>query len=484
MKTKQEAIEIRRVFAETGGNVSETARRCGCGRDTVRRALKRDYEVNEGRKPRPHPHPEDAAIELVIMENMADAMRSRKLRLTASRIAQIVRADGCQLSERQLIKRVAVVRGRLKEKNDKPVFLELDAPRGAYQVDFGQYECYLDDVRTVVHGLIVSSAYSNAFAVVALPGEDSASLFEGLERCFAMLGGTPPVLRFDNLAPAVFWDKKKRCMTEPFSRFVVHHGFRPEFCNPRSGWEKGNVENKVKYIRNNFFNPINRCRFKDLATLNDALASFAVKDRSRKHYKKERLISELLESERPVFGELRPPFGYVERRVVNVDKQGFVQYRGNRYFTRHDNTAAQVVVEADSGHVNILGMDFRPLASHVRALGKDRRVQPLSELAALLAKKPSAIPYVIHPIEEANELRERLRGVRAVDRVEPIMQVLTKGADVSCVGKSQFGCAGYTPNLGKYDILAGINEQTGRNNAVVQQIEAWVCNTGNGAGVR
>lgn len=43
MKTKQEAIEIRRVFAETGGNVSETARRCGCGRDTVRRALKRDY---------------------------------------------------------------------------------------------------------------------------------------------------------------------------------------------------------------------------------------------------------------------------------------------------------------------------------------------------------------------------------------------------------------------------------------------------------
>ena len=173
MKTKQEAIEIRRVFAETGGNVSETARRCGCGRDTVRRALKRDYGLNEGRTPRKHPHPEDAAIERVIMDNIADAARSKKLRLTASRIARLVIADGCELSERQLLKRVAVVRDRIKERSDKPVFLELDAPRGAWQVDFGQYECYLDGARTTIHCLVVSSAYSNAFEVVGCVGEDS-----------------------------------------------------------------------------------------------------------------------------------------------------------------------------------------------------------------------------------------------------------------------------------------------------------------------
>lgn len=60
MKTEQEAIEIRRVYTETGGNVSETARICGCGRGTVRRALVRDYGDNGGRKLRRRPQPEDA----------------------------------------------------------------------------------------------------------------------------------------------------------------------------------------------------------------------------------------------------------------------------------------------------------------------------------------------------------------------------------------------------------------------------------------
>lgn len=482
MKTKQEAIEIRRIYAETGCNVSETARRCSCGRDTVRRVLRRDYENNEGRKHRHHEHPEDAPIEEIITENLSDAMKSRKLRLTATRIARIVQADGCKLSERQLLKRVAVVRKRITEKPQKDVYLELDAPRGAYQVDFGQYDCYIDGAYTIVHGLLVSSAFSNAFAVVACMGEDSASLFDGLERCFEQLGGVPPILRFDNLAPAVFWDKKMRSMTEPFSRFVVHHGFRPEFCNPRSGWEKGNVENKVKYVRNNFFNPLSRCRFDNFKILNDALSAFAIQDRQRKHYKKERRISELLDSERPLFGELHTPFGYVERRIANVDKQGFVQYRGNRYFTKHDITANHVIIEATVDCVEILDEQFNPVAHHKRTYGKNRHIQPASDLALMLAKKPSAIPYVIKPIEEAVKLREHIRGKRAVDRIEPIMQFLTNGADVSCLNEG-FKCSEYIQDLNKYDKLAGLNEQTGRNSTTVQQITPRLRDPGNGAGV-
>lgn len=480
MKTKQEAIEIRRVFAETGGNISETARRCGCVRGTVRSVLARNYENNCGRRHRHHEHPEDQMIEAVVMENLPDAMRSKKLRLTSSRIARIVQADGYKLSERQLMKRVAIVRRRINEKLPKPVFLELDAPRGAFQVDFGSFECFLNDVRTVVHGLIVSSAFSNACAVVACAGEDSASFFEGMEKCFELLGGVPPVLRFDNLAPAVFWDKKTRRMTEPFSRFVVHHGFRPEFCNPRSGWEKGNVENKVKYVRNNFFNPVNRSRFDDLDSLNAALAAFAVNDRSRIHYKKKRMIFELLESERPLFGKLRRPFGYVEQRVVSVDKQGFVQYRGNRYFTKHDNRADHVVIEATAERVNILDMEFKPIANHARAIGLNKRVQSMRDLALLLSAKPAAIPYVI---EQPGDLRDKLRGVRSSDRVETIMQVLTNGASVSCVGKAQFRCEGYSPNLEKYDALAGLDEQTGRDHTIMQQVTARICNSGYGAGL-
>jgi hypothetical protein len=38
-------------------------------------------------------------------------------------------------------------------------------------------------------------------------------------------------------------------------RFKNHYGFKAAFCNPQSGHEKGNVENKVGYHRRNLFVP-------------------------------------------------------------------------------------------------------------------------------------------------------------------------------------------------------------------------------------
>lgn len=467
MKTKQEAIEIRRIYTETGCNISETARRCGCHRGTVRRALARDYSINGGKNKRIHPHPEDQAIERLVMENLPDALRSRKLRLTATRIAHIVQMEGCKLSDRQLLKRVAIVRKRIRDgQTHKDVYLELDPPRGAFQVDFGQFECIIDGTKVTVHGLIVSSAYSNAFGSVACIGEDSACLFEGLEACFDQLGGVPPVLRFDNFAPAVFWEGRKRTITDAFSRFAAHHGFRCEFCNPRSGWEKGNVENKVRYVRNNFFLPVDRCKFFSLDALNFALAEFAENDRDRMHYKKNRSIRALFDAEKPVLNDLKAPFGFVERRTVGVDKQGFVQYRGNRYFTRHDFTGRTAIIEATAQHIDILTDDLKPLSSHSRAIGKDKRIQPASELAFLLSKKPAAIPYVMQSFADAQALRDSLRAVRAVDRIEPIMQILTARRDDLLSNARAF-------DLSLYDRLAGIDGKARRNNKTLQQIETW-----------
>lgn len=59
----------------------------------------------------------------------------------------------------------------------------------------------------------------------------------------------------DNLSAAVVSIGKgaKRTYTEPFSRFQCHYGFEVQPCNPASGYEKGHVEKKVGYTRNNLF---------------------------------------------------------------------------------------------------------------------------------------------------------------------------------------------------------------------------------------
>ena len=37
---------------------------------------------------------------------------------------------------------------------------------------------------------------------------------------------------------------------------MLHYRFQADFCNPASGNEKGNVENKVGYSRRNAFVPV------------------------------------------------------------------------------------------------------------------------------------------------------------------------------------------------------------------------------------
>ena len=36
----------------------------------------------------------------------------------------------------------------------------------------------------------------------------------------------------------------------------MHYRFHVRYCNPESGWEKGNVENKVGTVRRNLFVPM------------------------------------------------------------------------------------------------------------------------------------------------------------------------------------------------------------------------------------
>ncbi len=57
-------------------------------------------------------------------------------------------------------------------------------------------------------------------------------------------------------AVAQVLDGHDRVLTDGFSRFMIHYRFQAEFCNPASGNEKGNVENKVGYSRRNAFVPV------------------------------------------------------------------------------------------------------------------------------------------------------------------------------------------------------------------------------------
>ena len=97
--------------------------------------------------------------------------------------------------------------------------------------------------------------------------------FAAHNHAFRVLGGVPRRGIYDNMRTAV--DKvgrgKDRQVNARFSALVSHYLFEAEFCNPASGWGKGQVEKNVRDARHRLWQPMPRVA--SLEELNDWLES-------------------------------------------------------------------------------------------------------------------------------------------------------------------------------------------------------------------
>ncbi len=96
------------------------------------------------------------------------------------------------------------------------------------------------------------------------------------QRAFQFFGGSCERGIYDNLKTAVkaILKGRHRNVNERFKQFCSHWLFEPDFCTPAKGNEKGRVENKVGFVRRNFFVPT--IRSESLEELNEWLLDFAI----------------------------------------------------------------------------------------------------------------------------------------------------------------------------------------------------------------
>ena len=173
-------------------------------------------------------------------------------------------------------------------------FDRLEHPPAEAQLDFGTMEVCHEGAFKDIKTLIMTFPFSNAGYAVALPSENQECLLEGMKELFQQAGGVPKKIRIDNMSTAVMKVKSKTepaVLTNGFLQFANHYGFETQVCNPRSGHEKGSVENKVGYVRYNFFSatPI----MENFTQFNKQLAGQLTLDRDRLHYEKQIDINEL-----------------------------------------------------------------------------------------------------------------------------------------------------------------------------------------------
>lgn len=229
-----------------------------------------------------------------------DAKLPKKKRRTAEAMTAALKAEGFQGSYRTVC---AFVREwkttHYSEFPEDRGFERLEHPPAEAQLDFGKMEVCHEGAFKDVKVLVMTFPYSNAGFAVALPAENQECLLEGMKELFRQAGGVPRKIRIDNMSSAVAQVKSRlepAVLTNGFLQFATHYGFETQVCNPHSGNEKGSVENKVGYVRYNFFvaPPI----MKDFASFNETLAQQLLQDRERIHYEKYVLINDLWSEER------------------------------------------------------------------------------------------------------------------------------------------------------------------------------------------
>jgi len=241
------------------------------------------------------------------------------------------------------------------------------------QVDFGDILVKRKHgAEEVWHELVLSFPWSNAGFAQVCRYETKECLCEALIRIFKFIGGVPLRILLDNMSSAVVHVEEhgKRKLTEMFMRFCMHHRFKAEFCNPESPQEKGNVENKVGYIRRNYLLP--PPEIEDLEKFNEELLMECMKDLEREHYVKKEVISKLFASEAeamiPLPGE---DFRVFSLEKVKTDKYSFVQYESNKYSSSPEYTKCEMWLEIGAYELRILNGKYEHIVTHERKYGKE-----------------------------------------------------------------------------------------------------------------
>lgn len=233
--------------------IREIARRTGLSRNTVRRYLA-DGELEPKYSKRNASSKLDAYEQTLTSWLHREANRDRKERRTVKQLYH----DLIPLGYTGSYDRVAAFARQWrqsckdKERASHGAFIPLTfAPGEAFQFDWSEEWIVIAGHKTKVQIAHFKLCHSRAFFLRAYLQQTQEMLFDAHNHAFSFFGGVPDRGIYDNMRTAV--DKvgrgKHRTVNARFQAMVGHFYFEAEFCNPASGWEKGQVEKNVRDTR-------------------------------------------------------------------------------------------------------------------------------------------------------------------------------------------------------------------------------------------
>jgi transposase len=245
---------IRRWHRREGMPIREIERRTGLSRNTIRKYLRADT-VEPVFKVPARPSKLDPFAEKLSGWLKVESGKSRKQRRTAKQMHAdlvILGYDGSYERVAAFVRVWKAGKQREQQTSGRGTFVPLVFAAGeAFQFDWSEDWAMIAGKQVKLQAAHTKLSHSKAFIVRAYLLQTHEMLFDAMTQAFRVLGGVPQRGIFDNMKTAV--DKigtgKARQVNARFAAMASHYLFDPEFCNPASGWEKGQVEKNVQDAR-------------------------------------------------------------------------------------------------------------------------------------------------------------------------------------------------------------------------------------------
>ena len=377
---------IRHKVLVEGRSARKVAKELGISRRTVRKYLTEAVPIRHETQPRVRPVWEGVRDRVEQLLTESARWTGGKQRLTATRLHELLVAEGLQVGVTLVKEAVAEWKRQRRE-----VFVPLTyRPGDLAEVDFFEVLVDLDGTRRKAWLFLMRLMYSGRDFAWIYERQDQVSFLDGHVRAFAHFGGVPARLAYDNLKAAVvrILVGGERALTARFAALASHYLFEPCFCRPGEGHDKGGVEARGQALRQQALVPIPTGASLDAinATL---LARLDARLETKRDVAGQPIGTRFLEEQR-LFRPAPMPFLAEATTFATVAPRAIVRLGGAVYSVPSRWAGLDLVVRTGATTVTIVGKDGTPI-THPRKRFGQRSIDYLPELA----RKPQAVRQVL-----------------------------------------------------------------------------------------
>ena len=408
---------IRRWHFREGMPIREIERRTGLSRNTIRKYLRAGTVEPKFKVPK-RPSKLDPFAEKLSGWLRIEAGKSRKQRRTAKQMhADLVALgyDGSYNRVAAFVRTWKADRQRDAQTSGRGTFVPLIfQPGEAFQFDWSEDWALLGGKHTKLQVAHTKLSHSRAFIVRAYLLQTHEMLFDALTQAFRVLSGVPQRGIFDNMKTAVdrIGTGKARQVNARFAAMASHYLFEPEFCNPASGWEKGQVEKNVQDARRRLWQPMPS--FPDIDALNAWLEEQCIAHWGQiQHGVLPGTVADAHAAEVASLMPLGRPFdGFVEH-TKRVSPTCLLAFERNRYSVPASFANRPVSLRVYPERL-VIAAEGQILCEHDRIIARShhlpgRTIYDWRHYLAVIQRKPGALRNGA-PFTEMPEAFRRLQG--------------------------------------------------------------------------